>query len=100
MSGAHALGSALAPYTIHTAGAASWTPPSASALRTKPPRMATHAHEAQISLLNDRIVILDRNLVDAFPANEVFRAVSDILALVRVGPRSSSANVWTPISNQ
>ena len=57
--------------------------------------MATRAHEAQASLLDDRIFILDRNLAEPFPADEVFKTVSAILALVRVSPRSPFVNVWT-----
>jgi len=34
--------------------------------------------------LDDRIDTLDRNAVDAFPAQQVFRTVSAILALTRV----------------
>ena len=42
-------------------------------------------HEAEVSLIDGRIEILNRNAVKASPAKRVFRTVSAILALVRVG---------------
>ena len=68
---------------------ASWKVPFAVTRHIKPPRMATSTNEAQASLLDDRIVILDRHVAQAFPANKVFRTVSGILALVRVSVRFS-----------
>jgi len=35
-------------------------------------------------ILDDRVNILDRNAVDASPAQQIFRTVSAILALTRV----------------
>jgi len=37
-----------------------------------------------VSVLDDRIDILNRNAADASPVQQVYRTVSDILALVRV----------------
>lgn len=47
--------------------------------------MQTRTREAEVPLLDDRIDILNRNAGDASPANQVFRTVSTILALIRVG---------------
>ena len=51
---------------------------------TEPSKMATHAHESPVSLLNDRIHVLDKNAAGSSPAKQVFRNVGAILALVRV----------------
>lgn len=52
---------------------------------TKPAKMATRTRKAKVSLLDDRIDILNRNAVEASSAKQVFRTVSATLALVRVG---------------
>ena len=46
--------------------------------------MATPAREALVSLLDDRIEILDRNATEPTLAGQVFRTVRAILAFVRV----------------
>jgi len=52
---------------------------------SKPTKMATR--EAKVSLLDDRIDVLNRNAVEGSPAKQVFRTVSNTLALVRVSTR-------------
>ena len=44
-----------------------------------------HPPEARVSFINDKIDILNRDVVEASPAKRIFRTVSAILALVRVG---------------
>ena len=46
--------------------------------------MSLRARKARVLLLDDRIDILDGNAAGSSPANELFRTVADILALVRV----------------
>ena len=62
----------------------------------EPVTMATRTHNVEASLLDDRIDALDRNAVEASPAKEVFRAVSAILALVRVSPLALRPPVDSP----
>ena len=52
--------------------------------------MATRARKAKVLLIDDRIDILNRDVAETFPANQAFRAVNGILALVRVGACSAS----------
>ena len=47
--------------------------------------MATRTRKAQALLFHDRLNILNKNVVETSPTKEVFRVVSAILALVRVG---------------
>ena len=61
---------------------------------TKPARMSTRARKARVSLLDDRIDILDKNAAGSSPPKEVFRTVAAILALVRV-----SSPALTPSAN-
>lgn len=56
----------------------------ASTSYTKPTRTGTHTRNAKVSLLDDRIDILNGGAVEASPAKRVFQTVSTILALVRV----------------
>ena len=51
---------------------------------TKPVKMATRTHKAKVSLLDDRIDVLNKDAAEASPAKQVFRTVSTTLALVRV----------------
>jgi len=44
----------------------------------------TRVREVEASLLDGRIDTLNRNAVEAYPAKQIFRTVSAILALVRV----------------
>ena len=46
--------------------------------------MAAHVPKVEASLLDDRINILDTNMVDGSPLKQVFGTVSAIIALVRV----------------
>jgi len=46
--------------------------------------MATRTRKAEVSLLDDRIDVLNRNAVEVSSAKQVFRTVSATLALVRV----------------
>ena len=46
--------------------------------------MGTRARRVKASLLDDKIDILNRSAVEASPAQQVYRTVSAILALVRV----------------
>ena len=46
--------------------------------------MATHIRNVDASRIDDRIDILNRKAVEAFPAKQVFRTAGAILALVRV----------------
>lgn len=46
--------------------------------------MATHKRKAKMSLLDDRIEILNRDATEASSAKQVFKTVSSTLALVRV----------------
>ena len=46
--------------------------------------MATRTRRAKVSLLDDRISILNQEAIEASPAKQVFRTVSATLALVRV----------------
>ena len=46
--------------------------------------MAAHVSKVQVSLLDERISILDTSMVDNSPLKQVFRTVSAIIALVRV----------------
>ena len=50
----------------------------------RPTKMATSIQEAQRSLLDNRIHILDTATTEASPAKLVFRRVGTILALIRV----------------
>ena len=56
----------------------------ASTPHTRPEKMATRTRKAKVSLLDDRINILNNDAVEASPAKQVFRNVSTTLALVRV----------------
>ena len=47
--------------------------------------MATRTRKAKALLFDDRLNILNKNVVETSPTKEVFRVVSTILALVRVG---------------
>ena len=47
--------------------------------------MATRTRKAKALLFDDRLNILNKNVVETSPTKEVFRVVSAILALVRVG---------------
>ena len=60
--------------------------------------MATRTRRAKVLHINDKIDILNRNAVETFPAKQVFRAVSAILSLVRVGARSASIHEYTLIT--
>ena len=51
---------------------------------TRPVKMATRRRRANVSLLDGRIDILNKDAVEPSPAKEVFRTVSTTLALVRV----------------
>ena len=51
----------------------------------KSAKMSTRARKAKVSLLDDKIHILDRGAAEYSPAKEVFKTVAAILALVRVG---------------
>ena len=53
-------------------------------------KMATRPRKAKVSLINDRIGILNRNAVETSPAKQVFGTVITIITLVRVGTRSAS----------
>lgn len=44
-----------------------------------------HPREARVSLIDGKIDILNRDVVEASPAKRIFRTVSAILSLVRVG---------------
>ena len=46
--------------------------------------MAAQVSKVQVSLLDDRISILDTSVADNSPLKQVFRTVSAIIALVRV----------------
>lgn len=46
--------------------------------------MATPGHNINVPFLDDRISILNRNVVEPSPAKQIFMTVSAILALVRV----------------
>ena len=46
--------------------------------------MAAHVSKVQVSLLDDRISILDTSMADNSPLKQVFRTVSAIIGLVRV----------------
>ena len=63
-----------------------WTqlPPPTSTPYARPAKMATRTRKAKVSLLDDRIKILNRDALEASSAKQVFRAVSTTLALVRV----------------
>ena len=58
--------------------------PFPTTLNTKQTTMATPTREALVSLLGDRIEILDRNATGPPLAGQVFRTVRAILAFVRV----------------
>ena len=60
--------------------------------------MAAPAAEAQVSLLDDRIGILDRNAAEASPAGQVLRTVGAVLALVRVRALFLRSPLDSPIS--
>ena len=60
--------------------------------------MAAPTAEAQASLLDDRIGILDKNAAEASPVSQVFRTVGAILALVRVRALLLRPPVDLPIS--
>ena len=63
-------------------------------ISTKPARMATRTRKVHESLLDDRINILDGKAAGAPPgAKQVFKTVSDILALVRVGALTLRSSV-------
>ena len=44
-----------------------------------------HPREARVSFIDGKIDILNRDVVEASPAKRIFRTVSAILSLVRVG---------------
>ena len=60
--------------------------------------MATRKHKAKVSLLDDRIDILDGDAVGASPAKQVFKTVSTTLALVRVSV-PVCVRPWTLVDN-
>lgn len=60
----------------------------------QPVTMGARRRKATMSL-NDKIDILDRNAVGDFPAKQVFKIVSVILALVRVSAVVSLCSLWT-----
>ena len=60
--------------------------------------MATPTGEALVSLLDDRIEILDRNATEPPLAGQVFRTVRAILAFVRVRALLLRSLVDSPIS--
>jgi len=59
-------------------------PHSTSTPYPKPITSGAHARKTRVSLLDDKIDILDRGAVEASPVKQVFRTVSAIIALVRV----------------
>ena len=63
---------------------------------TKPAKMATRTRNAKVSLLDDRIDILNRGAVDVSSAKQVFRTVSATLALVRVSTTILHPSVYSP----
>ena len=60
--------------------------------------MATPTGEALVSLLDDRIEILDRNATEPPLAGQVFRTVRAILTFVRVGALPLRSSADSPIS--
>ena len=60
--------------------------------------MATRTRKAKVSLLDDRIEVLNREAIEASSAKQVFRTVSATIALVRVGV-IFCIQLWTPIGN-
>ena len=62
--------------------------------------MSTHTRKARVSLLDDRIDILDKNAAGSSPAKKVFGTVATILVLVRVGSPAlgPSADSHVPFS--
>jgi len=66
---------------------------------TKPVKMTTRTRKAKMSLLDDRIDILNGDAAKASTVKQVFRTVSTAIALVRVSA-PSCVRLWALVDNQ